>query len=39
MNCIQLKKKVIQMKKNIYKFWLFIKDYNLEWGMKWDDYD
>ena len=34
-----MKTKIIQLKNIVITVWNEIKQYNLEWGMKWDDYD
>ena len=34
-----MKTRIIQLKNTVFTVWNEIKEYNLEWWMKWDDYD
>ena len=39
MNCNELKNKIYKIVNKLYDYVAFLSEYNLEWGVKWDDYD
>ena len=38
MKCSEVKQKLYELTTTVYEFCMFIGEYNLEWGTKWDDY-